>query len=234
MNIEKIGDKLIDVFVENQLVKCFSDIYSLKKEDLLKLDRQGEKSVDNILSSIGHSKKVSLNCFIYALGIRYVGEQTAKTLAQYFKTIKEFKNLADIDIDKKREELLRQELLTCDDVGPKVCDSIIKFLQNKKLSKEIKSLIDAGITIKSLPKKTTQADLPLNGEVFVITGTLPRKRQEIQKMIEEFGGQNSSSINKKTSYLVCGEEAGSKKEKAKKLGITILTWSDFLELTKTD
>ena len=215
MNIDKVGDKIIETLVEEKLVQSFSDLYSLKKEDLISLERQGEKSVANILESLLKSKKASLAQFIYALGIRFVGEQTAKTLAQHFKSIDAF---------LKTDE---EELLSLNDVGPKVAESLLFSIHKKEFVKEVNTLISKGIKFNPMGGEN-ESDI-FKGLKFVITGTLPVKRQEAKDLIEKNGGQCSGSVSAKTNYLLAGEEAGSKLEKAQKLGVEVLSWDDLKE-----
>lgn len=212
MNIDKVGEKLIDSLVDHQIIKSFSDLYHLNKESLLQLDRQGEKSIQNILSSIERSKTVSLNRFIYALGIRFVGEQTAKSLADHFLEIERFLESTEI------------ELQSIPDIGPKVTSSILESLRNEDFRKEVKSLLDAGIEII---KMTRVSSGKLSGKSFLVTGTLPVKREEAKDFIEKNGGKILSSVSSKLDYLIVGEDPGSKLKKAESLGIKILSWDDF-------
>ncbi len=218
MNIDKLGSKIIEQLFNSGLVNCFSDLYKLREESLLQLDRQGEKSVQNILSSIEKSKKTHLSRFIYALGIRYVGEQTARTLVGKFKTLE---NLMSSTYE---------ELIEVQDIGPKVARSISSAFSNPSFYREILNLLSCGINFEVSEVKAATLD----GINIVITGTLPISRDEIQKMIIEHGGKTSSSISKKTNYLLAGEAAGSKLEKARQLGVKTLTWDEFKNLIKGD
>lgn len=215
MNVDKLGDKIIEQLVDSELVKSFSDIYHLKEEKLLELERQGQKSVDNLLSSIEKSKEVGLERLIFSLGIRFVGEQTAKSLAKHYGDIKNF--------IKAKEE----ELLDIDDIGPKVAGSIEEALSSKNFVLEIEALIKAGIKPKG-PEKATSARF--EGMTFVVTGTLPVGRNEVKKYIETNGGKVSGSVSKKTNYLVLGEDAGSKLTKAQDLGVPTLSWPELQNL----
>ena len=216
MNIEKVGDKLIDSLVDKGLVHNFSDLYLLTDEKLRVLDRQGDKSIQNILSSISSSKKPTLARFIYSLGIRYVGEQTAKHLAKTFKTLESF---------LKAEE---GDLLSVEEVGTKVAACLLRFLGDSKMQAEIKNLISAGIEIQN--EQTITSDGPLFGKTFVITGTLPVKRDEAKDFIEKNGGKVTSSVSAKLNYLVVGDDPGSKVDKAQALGVSILAWDDLLKM----
>ncbi len=218
MNIEKLGDRLIEVFFEKELVQTFSDFYKLKKSQILELERQGEKSADNIIKSIGESKQTTLAKFIYALGIRFVGEQTAKSLANHFRSLDAFLNASE------------EELTAIRDVGPRVASAIRQSLENKNFVKEVRKLIDLGVLVAE-PSQKKQGS-KLNGLTFVITGSFAISRDEIKTLIEENGGATSSSVSKKTSYLLAGEDAGSKLTKAQELEIKILDWPDFEKLLK--
>ncbi|MCM2282635.1 MAG: NAD-dependent DNA ligase LigA, partial [Bdellovibrionaceae bacterium] len=214
MNIERLGDRLIEALVDVGLVKSFSDLYRLTKQDLLNLERQGDKSVANLLESIDASRQTTLSRFIFALGIRFVGEQTAKSLAKAFGSIE---NLMAAD---------EEHLLQIEDIGPKVVVSIRTALSNKALQREIGDLQKLGVTIER-PKTANTGSAKLGGKKFVITGTLPLGRDEVKELIESHGGSIQSGVSKKTDYLLAGEEAGSKLQKAADLGVTIIDWTAF-------
>lgn len=216
MNIEKLGDKLIDLFYEKNLVRKFSDFYSLKKSQLLELDRQGEKSISNILKSIEESKTTTLAKFIYALGIRFVGEQTARSLAKHFGDIESFLKATE------------EDLLGVDDIGPRVSSAIMNALQQPEFIKEVRTLIKKGIELSSSTPKA--ASDKLAGLTFVITGSFAVSRDEIKALIESHGGKASGSVSKKTDYLLAGEDAGSKLQKAEELKVKILDWPSFQSL----
>lgn len=215
MNIEKVGDRLIETLVDAGLVQSYSDIYKLKKASLLELDRQGEKSAENILTSIEESKQSTLARFIFAFGIRFVGEQTAKLLADHFLTLENFLGATN------------ESLLQVPEIGPKVADSILKWLSNKALTKEAKELVKLGIVFE---KSQRSLSGPLSGMSFVITGTLPLKRNEAQEIIEKNGGKILSSVSSKLNYLIVGDDPGSKAEKAQTLGVKIIAWDDLLKM----
>ncbi len=217
MNMDKIGDKLIETFVDQKLVRSFSDLYKLKKEDLLALERQGEKSVQNILDSVEKSKNTTLARLIYALGIRFVGEQTAKALAHHFVTIEAFL------------EATEEDLVSVPDIGPKVAQSISTWLANKAMVKEVHQLIKSGLQIEG-PKRKTEGKL--SGKSFVVTGTLPVKRDEAKDLIESHGGKILSGVSAKLDYLVVGEDPGSKLKKAESLEVQILNWEELNQLIK--
>lgn len=218
MNIDKVGDKIIEAFVDAGLIKSFSDFYRLKKSDVLELERQGEKSADNIIASIEKSKKTTLARLIFALGIRFVGEQTAKSLADHFGSLEKFLSASD------------EDLVSIPDIGPKVASSITHWLAQKRLVKEARALLDLGVQFEK-PKRAEGGKL--SGLSFVVTGTLPVKRDEVHDLIEAHGGKLLSSVSSKLNYLVVGEEAGSKLEKAEKLGVKILDWDGLKALIET-
>ncbi len=216
MNIEKLGDKIIEQMTEHKLVQTFSDLYRITKKDILTLPRQGDLSAQNLIDSIDTSRNTSLGRFIYALGVRFVGEQTAKSLATHFKTIDAFLETSE------------SQLLEVEDIGPKVASSIVDRLGDSGFRKEIKKLIEAGIEIEK-PKKTSGKQ-PLKGMNIVITGTLPVPRDEIKDQILALGGKSSGSVSKNTSYVLAGDEAGSKLDKAQELGVPVLDWDGFQKL----
>jgi DNA ligase (NAD+) len=216
MNIEKVGDKLIDSFVDNKLVESYSDLFKIKLDQILELERQGEKSAQNIIDSIDSARKPSLSRFIYSLGIRFVGEQTAKILAHHFGTLEKF---LDTNIE---------ELVEIDGIGPKVAQSIVDATSQKDFKKEIQKIIKNDVEIQSEEKKVASENL--KGLTFVITGSLPMDRDEVKKIIESHLGKVSGSVSKKTSYVLAGEAAGSKLDKAQELGVKIISWEEFQKL----
>ena len=212
MNIDKVGDRLIETFVDAGLIRSFSDFYRIKKSQILELDRQGEKSAENIISSIEKSKKTTLARLIYALGIRFVGEQTAKALSDHFVTVESFLQASE------------EELLTIPDIGPKVAKSIVEWLARKPLIKEVQNLTHLGLQIEGPVRKTSG---PLSGKSFLITGTLPVKRDDAKDFIESNGGKILASVSSKLSFLVVGDDPGSKLEKAQSLGVAVISWDDL-------
>lgn len=212
MNIDKLGDKIVEQLTQAGLVSRFSDIYRLSIEQIQSLPRQGQKSSQNIINSIEKSKKSTLARVIYALGIRFVGEQTAKSLADHFKNLENFLSATE------------EELLSIDDIGPKVSASISKALSREEFKQEARNLIELGV---ELEKPVQAKSEKWKGLSFVITGTLPLTRDEVKALIEENGGKVSGSVSKKTSYVVAGEEAGSKLEKARALNVPVLSWEEL-------
>ena len=215
MNMEKIGDRLIELLVDEKLLSNFSDLFCLNRETLLSLDRQGEKSVDNILKSIEGSKKPSLARFIFALGIRFVGETTAKHLADHYLTIEAFKRADEAS------------LLAIPEIGPKVAAAVQDWLSNPRWVDQIDDMLKLGVQPEG-PQRC--ADGPLSGKSFVITGTLPVKRDDAKDLIEKNGGKILSSVSSKLNFLVVGDDPGSKAEKAQSLGVSIISWDDLTKM----
>ncbi|QDK43710.1 DNA ligase (NAD(+)) LigA [Bdellovibrio sp. ZAP7] len=215
MNLDKIGDRLIETLVDNKMLTSFSDFYRLTKEDILSLERQGDKSAENIITSIENSKKPTLARFIFGLGIRFVGEQTAKLLADHFVNIENFLNASE------------EELLQVPEIGPKVATSIREWTSNKKLVKEVHEMLKLGVEITNPVRATEGA---LSGMSFLITGTLPVKRDDAKDVIEKNGGKILSSVSSKLSYLVVGDDPGSKVDKAQTLGVKIISWEDLQKM----
>jgi DNA ligase (NAD+) len=215
MNLDKIGDRLIETLVDNKLVTKFSDLYRLKKEAVLALERQGEKSAENVIASIENSKNTTLARFIFALGIRFVGEQTAKHVADHFATVENF-------LQAKEEDLL-----LVPEVGPKVAKAILEWICNPQLIKEVKDLIALGVKIQISQRSSTGK---LAGMSFLITGTLPVKRDDAKAFIEKNGGKILGSVSSKLNYLVVGDDPGSKLDKAQGLGVKIVSWEELQEM----
>jgi len=217
MNIDKVGEKLVQALCAKGLVVTRADFYRLDEAKLLTLERMGEKSAQNILQSLAKSRKTTLARFLFALGIRFVGEQTAKALADHFLTLENFL-AADAEALQK-----------IPDVGPKVADSILRWLQSAPAIQDARQLIQLGIEIEESSRKTTG---PLSGQSFLITGTLPVKREEAQAFIESQGGKILSSVSKKLNYLVVGEDPGSKLAKAQSLDVEIIDWPQLQKLAQ--
>ena len=216
MNIERLGDRYIEQLTEAGLVKSFADIYKLTKDDILSLPRQGEKSAQNIIESIEASRHTTLARLIFALGIRHVGEETAKSLANHFK---------DLDAFLAAEET---ELVEIEDIGPTVAASVIERLGHPEFKREVKRLLKNGVEIEKARRPAGRQKL--TGLNIVITGTLPMPRDEIKDLIAAQGGKSSGSVSKNTSYVLAGDEAGSKLEKAEALGVKVLDWDSFQKL----
>jgi DNA ligase (NAD+) len=217
MDIEGLGEKLVDQLVARNLVNHLDDVYRLDLAMLSGLDRMAEKSAQNVLDAINKSKQASLPRFIYALGIRNVGEATAKDLAQHYGDLD---TLMQADIDS---------LLQVNDVGPVVADAVYQFFQEPHNREVITAMRALGVHWADIPRKIQSAAFA--GKTFVLTGTLPSlKRDQAQAMIEAVGGKVSGSVSAKTSYVVAGAEAGSKLEKAQQLNVTILDEAALLAM----
>lgn len=217
LNIDKLGNKIIERFYELKLIETFSDIYKLKPGDILNLERFGEKSVKNLMHSIEQSKKAPLEKFIFAFGIRFVGERTSETLAHYYKNLDAFLKATN------------EELESLNDIGTKVSTSLMHELKSKNFQEEVRKLLDLGVT-PSFSENTKHADSPLKGKKIVITGSFKLGRSEISKILKNYGAQVSGAVSKNTDFLLAGDAAGSKMEKAQKLGVKILSWADLQNL----
>ena len=219
MNIDGLGEKIIDQLIDNNLLSQTSDFYRLKKEQLLSLERFAEKSADNLIQSIENSKNTTMARFIYALGIRNVGEATANDLANHFGNLNKIMQ-ASLD-----------QLIEVRDIGPTVAESIFKYFNLIESVNEIEQLVNLGVHWQDI-KLDLNKNRELEGQVFVLTGTLPTlKRDEAKALIMNAGGKVSGSVSKNTDYVVAGDEAGSKLEAAKKLNIAIIDESKLIELT---
>jgi DNA ligase (NAD+) len=209
MHIEGLGEKLADQLIEKNLVHTLADIYKLNVMTLANLDRMAQKSAENVVEALNHSKRTTLSRFIYSLGIRNVGEATAKDLATHFGSLQAL-------LDASYETLLE-----VNDVGPIVAESILQFFSEPHNREVIKSMQDLGVQWPETGKQAATG--MLLGKTLVLTGMLPNlSRDAAQALIEAAGGKVSSSVSKKTDYVVAGAEAGSKLDKARELGVAIL------------
>ena len=216
MDIEGLGDKLVQQLLENELIIDPADIYTLTREKLLTLDRMGDKSADNLISAIKRSQTPTLEKFIFALGIRHTGEHIAKVLAERFGNISE--------LIAATEEVL----LGIRDIGPEVAASIIKFFQEPANIKVLTKLHEAGVRAQ---EAVALQKAPLAGKSFVFTGTMSRmSRQEAKKIVQSQGGLVTASLTKTTDYLVAGESPGSKFDKARQAGVNIIDEENFAKL----
>ena len=219
LNIDGLGEKVIDQLIEAQLIETPADLYRLTEDKLLLLDRFGKKSAANLIAALEKSKETTLARFIYALGIRHVGESTARDLAAHFKSLQA---LMDADSD---------ELLKVNDIGEVIAQSIIHFFEEEHNREVIEKLIAEGVHWP-LPQDSAVNDA-VSGKTFVLTGTLPSMgREEAKALLLAQGAKVASSVSKKTDYVVAGAEAGSKLEKAQALGIKIIDQEEMLELLK--
>lgn len=220
MNIEGLGDALVDQLLERKLIQKIPDLYSLKYEDLVSLERMGPKSSQNLLDEIEATKQMNLDRLIYALGIRHIGERTAQALAFHFK-----------NIDALAAATM-EELTEIEDVGPKVAESVVFFFKQPENRELIAMLRKAGLNLSFKAVKRGEG-APLAGQTFVLTGTLKSmSREEAKERLESLGGTVTSSVSSKTAYVIAGESPGSKLEKAHELGIKTIEEKEFLKLIR--
>ncbi len=216
MDIEGLGTAVVESLVHQKLISSSADLYYIKKEDIEALERQGEKSAQNLIDSIEKSKENDLSKLIFALGIREVGEKAAKVLSKKFKTLENIENA------------VYDELTQIDDIGPVIALNIIRFFELESTKHLISRLKEAGVNTVSKEKSLSNK---FENMTFVLTGTLETlKRDEASALIEKHGGKVSSSVSKKTSIVVAGEEAGSKLKKANELNITVISEQEFLKM----
>ncbi len=221
MDIEGLGDKVVDQLVEARLLTSIPDIYDLHahREGLVGLERWGEKKADNLLSAIEKSKERPFARVLYAIGIRFVGEETAKLLAAHFSDIGQLK------------EATAERLTAINGIGERMADSMLQFMQDQNSIAMLDRLQYAGVRMVSDSMAAAPASDTFAGKTFVLTGTLPTMtRDEARALIESHGGKVSGSVSKKTSYVLAGEEAGSKLEKARELGVSVLSEAELFDL----
>jgi DNA ligase (NAD+) len=216
MDIDGLGVKLVDQLVDRGKVRSVADLYYLTKGDLLSLERMAEKSASNILEAIDGSRDTTLERLIFALGIRHVGEHVAKVLASEFGSL------------DKLEKVGEEEFMAVKEVGPQIARSIATFFRQKANVAAIEKLMKGGVRYAPVKKPGKGA---LAGKTFVFTGALEKfSREEAEKLVEDSGGRASGSVSKKTDYVVAGADPGSKYEKARALGVKILTEREFANL----
>ena len=217
MNIDGLGEKIVDQLLEKNEVKDFADLYKLDLKTLENLDRMGEKSAQNLIDEIAGSKKAALARLIYAIGMPFVGERTAQLLAEHFGSM------------AKLAEASPEELMEVPEVGPKVAEGVREFFSESANRKLIEHLRAVGVNMKE--ERQAPVSARFAGMTFVFTGTLAkRSREEAEALVVSRGGKPANSVSKKTTYVVVGEDAGSKLDKAKALGVTILTEPQFDKL----
>ena len=220
MNIDGCGPSVINALLDAGLVRDAADLYSLRKEDLLKLERMGEKSADNLLAALGESKKNELDKLLFALGIRHVGAKVARILATEFGSM------------EKLQQAQPEELAQIRDIGDKIAESAVTWLNVPTNIDLVERLAAAGLTMTFTPP-ASQEDNPFFGKTLVFTGTMPTLgRAEAKTMAQDVGAKVSGSVSKKTDYVIAGAEAGSKLEKAQQLGVTVIDEAEFLRLLK--
>jgi DNA ligase (NAD+) len=216
MNIEGLGEAVVQQLLEKKLVKSVADLYSLTEEQLIGLDRFAEKSARTLLSEIESSKRAGLARVLMGLGIRFVGERTAELLAQEFGSVEAF------------ESATAEELERVEEVGPRISQAILEFFSQPANRELVERLKKIGVNMTAeIKQRSTQ----LAGLTFVLTGTLPTlTREEAKEKIEAAGGKTAGSVSKKTSYVVAGEEAGSKLDKARELKVPVIDEAGLLAL----
>jgi DNA ligase (NAD+) len=217
MNIEGLGEAVIDLLVKENLIHNVADLYDLKKEQISALERMGEKSAQNLLEGIEESKHLPFNRVLFGIGIRFVGEGVAKLLAGEFPSLETLKKAT------------QEELESVEGIGPRIAESIVRFFKEKHSQQLVMRLAKAGVQMKTEKKKVIISALA--GKIFVLTGGLETmSRDEAKEKIEALGGKSASSVSKKTDYVIVGSDAGSKLQKAQELGITTLTEKEFVAL----
>lgn len=220
MNIDGCGPSVINALLDAGLVRDAADLYSLRKDDLLKLERMGEKSADNLLAALAESKKNELDKLLFALGIRHVGAKVARILTTEFGSM------------EKLQQAQPEELAQIRDIGDKIAESVVTWLNVPANIDLVERLAAAGLTMTFTPP-ASQEDNPFFGKTLVFTGTMPTLgRAEAKTMAQDVGAKVSGSVSKKTDYVIAGAEAGSKLEKAQQLGVTVIDEAEFLRLLK--
>ncbi|QZY54085.1 NAD-dependent DNA ligase LigA [Crassaminicella profunda] len=222
MNIDGLGESIVTLLLENELIKDAADLYYLKKEDLLPLERMGEKSAQNLIDAIEKSKKNDLERVIFGLGIKLVGARAAKLLADEFKSLDGLIKASD------------EEITAVPEIGHKMAESVVAFFKEDRNLEIVEKLRDVGVNMQSLKENDEEdenIEKKFEGLTFVLTGTLEKyKRSEAKKIIENLGGRVSGSVSKKTSYVLAGAEAGSKLEKANQLGVKVISEEEFEQM----
>jgi DNA ligase (NAD+) len=222
MDIEGLGEKNVELLYNQGLIQHFSDLYTIKKEQLLALPRFAEKSAQNLIDAIDKSRQTTLSRFLFALGILHVGEYAAKQLARHFETIGDLYHVKP------------ERIIEIKQMGEKLAESISGFFNEKENLHTLDRLNKLGVAISNPDYEagTKKERGPLDGLTFVVTGTLSKPRNEIEELIERLGGRAAGSVSKKTSYVLAGEEAGSKLEKAKKLGVKVIDEQEFEKMVR--
>jgi DNA ligase (NAD+) len=220
MDIEGLGGETVTLLVNNGLINNYADLYLLKEEQIIPLERMAQKSAENMIKGIEASKAIPFERVLFALGIRYVGETVAKKLAKHYKTIDALRNASE------------EELTTVDEIGERIAQSVVSFFASEENIAIIERLKSYGVQLEiSAEKLANQTDV-LQGNTFVVSGVFTKvSRDELKKLIEDNGGKVSSSISSKTNYVVAGDNMGpSKKTKAESLGVSIISEDDFLQM----
>ena len=217
MDIEGLGESVVDQLVSAGLIKTYADLYDLKKEQIIELERMAEKSAQNLIDAISKSKEQPFERVIYALGIRFVGKTVAKDLAKAFKTMEKLQSVSE------------EELSAVDSIGPRIAESVVDFFSNEKNQAIVDHLGEKGLQFEK--EEEELASNIFEGKKFVLTGSLPTyTRKEASDLIEKHGGKTASSVSGNTDYVLAGESAGSKLDKARDLGVTILDEAEFRKM----
>ena len=220
MDIEGLGGETVALLVNNGLINNYADLYNLKQEQIIPLERMAQKSAENIINGIDASKQIQFERVLFGLGIRYVGETVAKKLAKHYKNIDSLKNASE------------EQLVTVDEIGERIAQSVVSFFASEENIETIERLKSYGVQLEISAEKLANQTNTLEGSTFVVSGVFTKvSRDELKKLIEDNGGKVSSSISSKTNYVVAGDNMGpSKKTKAEDLGIKIITEDDFLQM----
>jgi DNA ligase (NAD+) len=224
MDIEGLGGETVALLYQNGLVKNYADLYDLKIEQILPLERMAQKSAENLINGIVKSKEVPFERVLYALGIRYVGETVAKKLAKHYKSIDAIANASLMD------------LILVDEIGEKIAQSVIEFFENPENRSTVDRLKNVGVQLMLDESKSTVVSSVLEGKTFVVSGVFEKfSRDELKKAIEDNGGKVGSSISAKTNFVIAGENMGpAKLEKASQLKVPIISEDDFLGMLSND
>jgi DNA ligase (NAD+) len=220
MDIEGLGGETVALLFNNGLVKDYSDLYELKVEDVIPLERMAQKSAENLVNGIEKSKEIPFERVLFALGIRYVGETVAKKLAKHYKTIDALSQASVMD------------LILVDEIGDRIAQSVIEFFENQENRTIIERLKSFGVQFEIIEKFNPNATVKLSGKTFVVSGVFEKfSRDDLKKAIEDNGGKVGSSISAKTDFVVAGDNMGpAKLEKANQLGISIISEDDFIQM----
>ena len=220
MDIEGLGGETVALLVNNGLINNYADLYLLKEEQIVPLERMAQKSAENLIKGIEASKKIPFERVLFALGIRFVGETVAKKLAKHYKNIDALKNASEV------------ELVTVEEIGERIAQSVVSFFASEENIETIERLKSYGVQLEISAEKLANQTDTLNGNSFVVSGVFTKvSRDELKKLIEDNGGKVSSSISAKTNYVVAGDNMGpSKKTKAESLGVSIISEDDFLQM----
>ncbi len=222
MDIEGLGGETVSLLVDSGLVSNYADLYRLTKDQVMPLERMAEKSAENLIAGVEASKKIAFERVLFAVGIRFVGETVAKKLAKHYKNINALMMASAEDLEK------------VDEIGVRIAESVVDFFSSEENIETIKRLKEFGVQLEISAEKLANQTDKLKGQVFVVSGVFEKvSRTELKKMIEDNGGKVSSSISAKTSFVIAGDKMGpSKKEKADKLGVSLLSEDDFLDILK--